>query len=61
MRFPQIWIIDVALRSLEWALVKELLRRYELPSTEGQHAFVERPLSIPNILLDALDLMCDKR
>ena len=61
MRFPQIWIIDIALRSLEWALAKGPLRRYEPPTTEGQHAFVERPLSIPNVLLDAFDLMCNKR
>jgi hypothetical protein len=59
-RFPQVAIIDIALRSLEWALAKEPLRRYE-PPTEGQHAFVERPLSIPNVLLDAFDLICNKR
>ena len=59
-RFPQVAIIDIALRSLEWALVREPLRRYE-PPTEGQHDFVERPLSIPNVLLDAFDLICNKR
>ena len=59
-RFAQVGMIDVALRSVEWALAKEPLRKYE-PPTEGQHAFVKRPLSIPNVLLDALDLMCNKR
>jgi len=53
-------IIDVALRSLEWALAKEPLRRYE-PPIEGQRAFVERPLSVSNVLLDAFDLLCNKR
>jgi len=61
MRFPQIGIIDIALRSLEWALTKESLRSYEPSATEGQHAFLERLLSIPNILLDALDLMRNER
>ena len=53
-------MIDVALGSIEWALAKEPLRKYE-PPTEGQHASVKRPLSIPNVLLDAFDLMCNKR
>ena len=53
-------MIDVALRSLEWALAKEPLRRYE-PPIEGQRAFVERPLSVSNVLLDAFDLVCNKR
>jgi hypothetical protein len=53
-------MIEIALKSLEWALVKEPLRRYE-PPTEGQHAFVERPLSIMNVLLDAFDLIWNKR
>jgi len=60
MRFAQVGIIEVAPRSLERALVKEPLTKYEPPS-EGPHALVERPLSIPNVLLDAFDLMCDKR
>src|SRR5712691_4415099 len=56
--FVQVGMIDVALRSLEWALTKEPLRRYE-PPIEGQHAFVERPLSVLNVL-DAFDLVCNK-
>ena len=59
--FAQVGIIDTALRSVEWALAKKPLRRYEPPTGEGQHALVERALSIPNVLLDAFDLMCNKR
>jgi len=36
------------------------LRRYE-PFAEGQHNPVERPLTIPNILLDSFDLVCNQR
>ncbi len=50
----------MALRSIEWALARKPLRRYE-PFTEGQHTPVERPLTIPNIILDAFDLQCNQR
>ena len=54
-------MIDIALRSVAWTFTKRPLRRYN-PPAEGQHAApVERPLTIPNVLLDALDLMCNKR
>jgi hypothetical protein len=51
----------VALRSVAWAFAKKPLRRFN-PPVEGQHAIpVERTLSIPNILLDALDLIFNLR
>ncbi len=50
----------MALRSTEWALTRKPLRRYE-PFAEGQHNPVERPLTIPNILLDSFDLVCNQR
>ena len=49
------------MRSLAWTIAKEPLRRYN-PLVEGQHAtLIERPLTIPNVLLDALDLMFSMR
>jgi hypothetical protein len=53
----------MALRSVAWTFAKKPLRRYDLlPVEGGQHATpVERPLSIPTILLDSLDLMCNLR
>jgi len=60
MRFTLSEIIEVTLRSLEWALAAEPLTRYE-PPTDCQHAFVGRLLPIPNVFLDAFDLMCNKR
>jgi len=56
----QIGVLTQALRSLEWAFIKTSLRRYE-PLPKGQNVPVERRLSIPNILLDALDLVCNHR
>jgi len=56
----QIGVFDMALRSLEWAFTQKPLRRYE-PPAKDQHAPVERRLSIPNILLDAFDLVCNQR
>ena len=55
-------MFDIALKSLEWAFAKKPLRRYE-PPAEGQqsHAPIERRLSIPNVLLDAFDLVCNQR
>jgi hypothetical protein len=51
----------MTLRSVAWTFAKKPLRRYNTPP-EGQHvAPVERPLSILNILLDALDLICNLR
>jgi Membrane bound O-acyl transferase family len=53
--------IDMALRSVSWTFAKKPLRRYNSP-VEGQHAApIERPLSIPNVLVDALDLTCNLR
>jgi hypothetical protein len=52
----------MALRSLEWAFATKPLRRYESPANGGlQHAPVERRLSIPNVFLDAFDLLCNQR
>jgi hypothetical protein len=51
----------MALRSVAWTFAKKQLRRYN-PPVEGQHATpIERPLSIPNLLLDAFDLTWNKR
>ncbi|KAI9450761.1 hypothetical protein F5148DRAFT_1152671 [Russula earlei] len=55
-----IGVFSIALKSLEWAFARKPLRRYE-PPTEGQQTPVERGLSIPNVLLDALDLVCGQR
>jgi Membrane bound O-acyl transferase family len=53
--------LDIALRSVAWSFAEKPLRRYN-PPVEGQHATpIERPLSIPNLLLDAFDLICNKR
>jgi hypothetical protein len=55
-------LFDTALRSVSWTFAKNPLRRYDNPPVEGQHAApIERPLSIPNVLLDALDLTCNLR
>src|SRR6266403_186979 len=48
------------MRSTEWAFTREPLKRYE-PLTEGQQIPVERPLTIPNVLLDACELQCNAR
>ena len=57
----QAWLFALALRSLAWTIAKEPLRRYN-PPVEGQRsALIERPLTIPNVLLDALDLMFNLR
>ncbi|KAI0267582.1 hypothetical protein BGY98DRAFT_1084602 [Russula aff. rugulosa BPL654] len=53
-------VFDMALRSVDWTFANKPLRRYN-PPVEGQHAPIERPLSIPNVLLDALDLICNLR
>ena len=50
----------MALRATEWALARKPFRRYE-PFVEGQHTPVERPLTVPNVLLDAFDLQCNQR
>ena len=50
----------MALRSIDWALARKPLRRYE-PFAEGQHTPVERPLTIPNVILDAFDLLFNQR
>ena len=46
-------------KSFEWTFIKKPLRRYELP--EGQDTPIERPLSVTNVLLDALDLFFNQR
>ncbi|KAI0267189.1 hypothetical protein BGY98DRAFT_1084902 [Russula aff. rugulosa BPL654] len=53
-------LFDMALRSVDWTFANKPLRRYN-PPVDGQHAPIERPLSIPNVLLDALDLICNLR
>ena len=50
----------MASRATEWAFTRKPLKRYE-PFTEGQKIPVERPLTIPNILLDAFELQCNQR
>ncbi|KAH9059500.1 hypothetical protein EDB87DRAFT_759986 [Lactarius vividus] len=50
----------MTLRSIEWAFARKPFRRYE-PFAEGQHIPVERPLTIPNIMLDAFDLQFNHR
>ena len=51
----------MALRSVTWTFAKKPLRRYN-PSAEGQYATpIERSLTIPNVLLDALDLIFNLR
>ena len=55
------WLFGVVLRSLAWTIAKEPLRRYN-PPVEGQRAaLTERLLTIPNVLLDAFDLMFNMR
>jgi hypothetical protein len=46
-------------RSFEWTFIKKPLRKYEWP--DGQDAPAERPLSVTNVLLDALDLFFNQR
>ncbi|KAH9958220.1 hypothetical protein BC827DRAFT_1136615 [Russula dissimulans] len=55
-----IGMFAIALKSLQWALARKRLRRYERPA-EWQHAPVERELSIPNVLLGGFDLLCNQR
>ena len=50
----------MAMRSIEWALARKPFRRYE-PFAEGQHTPVGRPLTIPNVILDAFELLCNQR
>jgi hypothetical protein len=52
-------MLVMASRSFEWTFIKQPLRKYEWP--EGQDTPVERPLSITNVLLDALDLFFNQR
>ncbi|KAI0267677.1 hypothetical protein BC834DRAFT_822135 [Gloeopeniophorella convolvens] len=49
----------MSLRSIEWAFAPKPFRRYE-PSSNAAKP-VERPLTLPNILLDAFDLQCNQR
>jgi hypothetical protein len=57
----QSWLFGVVLRSVAWTISKEPLRKYN-PPVEGQHsAPIERPLTIPNVFLGALDLMFNLR
>jgi len=54
-------LFDLALRSVSWTFAKKPLRRC-YPPVEGRYAApIERPLSIPNVLLDAFDLLCNPR
>ncbi|KAH9954276.1 hypothetical protein BC827DRAFT_1143989 [Russula dissimulans] len=52
-------LLFMGLRSFEWTFMKKPIRKYEL--RKGQDAPVERELTIPNVLLDALDLFCNQR
>ncbi|KAH9997355.1 hypothetical protein BJV77DRAFT_1059170 [Russula vinacea] len=54
-------VFTMVLRSLAWTFAKKPLRRYDLPAKDHAVTPVERPLSIPNVLLDALDLICNLR
>jgi len=54
-------LFDTALRSVSWTFARKPLRRYNPPVEGQQVALIERPLSIPNVLLDALDLICNLR
>ena len=47
-------------RSIEWALAEKPFRRYE-PFTEGQDIPVERPLTIPNVIIDSSALLFNQR
>jgi hypothetical protein len=49
----------MASKSFEWTFIKKPLRKYEQP--EGQNTPVKRPLSVANVLLDALDLFFNQR
>lgn len=53
-------MFDIALRSFEWTFIKKPLRRYETPKHD-QNALIERPISVTNVLLDALDLLTNVR
>jgi hypothetical protein len=53
-------MLGVALRSFEWTFVKKPLKRYELPKLH-QDTLIERPLSVSNVLIDALDLLFNQR
>ncbi|KAF8271416.1 hypothetical protein EI94DRAFT_1720550 [Lactarius quietus] len=53
-------VVVIALRSFEWAFTRTPLRRYE-PFAEGQHTPVERPLTIPNVIFDSVDLLFNQR
>ncbi|KAN0128427.1 hypothetical protein V8E53_013816 [Lactarius tabidus] len=55
-----IGVVVIALRSIDWALTSEPLKRYE-PFAEGQSTPVERPLTIPNVILDSSDLIFNQR
>jgi hypothetical protein len=52
-------MLVMASKSFEWTFVKQPLRKYEWP--EGQDTPVKRPLSVANVLLDALDLFFNQR
>ena len=57
----QVGVFAMALRSVTWMFARKPLRRYN-PPVEGQRAApIERPLSIPTVLLDALDLIFNLR
>ena len=49
----------MASKSFEWTFIKKPLRKYEQP--EGKDTPVKRPLSVANVLLDALDLFFNQR
>jgi membrane bound O-acyltransferase family protein len=51
----------MVLRSLAWTVAKKPLRRYDPPVQDQHGAIIEHPLSIQNVLLDALDLMSNFR
>ncbi|KAH9019080.1 hypothetical protein EDB85DRAFT_585567 [Lactarius pseudohatsudake] len=60
LRLLKVAVTVMTLRSIEWAFARKPFRRYE-PFKEGQHTLVERPLTVPNIILDAFDLHFNHR
>jgi|SRR6266478_2522626 len=54
-------MFDMALRSVAWTFAQKPLRRYDPPLEDQHTASTETPLSISNVLLDAVDLMFNMR
>ena len=50
----------MALRATEWAFMRKPFRRYG-SLAKDESTPVERPRTIPNVILDAFDLLCNQR